>query len=659
MSTATCVVRRTPPAFGGYPACVVRRASIALLVALVPLSIANAQVRFERTGYRLTSIGERLAVSARVVDARRRPVANANIRWRIADPTIATVNPQGVVVSRRAGYTKLWAVAGRDSASALILVDQWAAKFDFSPSVVRFDAVGAKLPLRVLVRDAAGHPINDQNRKTAACRSLNERIASLAATGEVLSHTNGVTYVRCTDRGVADSVRVEVRQRALRASIADKLSFGAKLVGDTFRIRINAFDRAGDEIKEVQATWASLDPGVVSIDPLTGLARSIGPGDVKIVGQVGDATDTLSVQVALSPGMQLPQTFVGTDTAGGAGGRGPALVMQSSLYLAEGDESPVSVSARDAFGAAVPNPEVRLMSSDTGVVAVLPGRRVVARKPGEAYVHGLFGTLRDSMKVSVRIKAAATAGGAAEGAGAAAFVRPRFDIEAARARYARSRDSATKAMRRQSIVAEYSGKLLSLSGIAEQAAHSTRLTKGFSETRTGLLLGGMIEAAPHRMIKGTAVYRLGTLATNQPTGEDLTVTEAEADLTFSPAPWFGIRGGYVVRKDATKLANQHWQFPRASIVTRFPFVGGAVVNVMGFSVLPLASYSGQVDATGKEMKPNPFSLAGEAGLELHSGPFSAGVIYYVEKFTFPVLNGEIRKDQFSTIRLRLGLQGGR
>lgn len=641
--------------------CVVRRASTAVLLTLIAFKSASAQVRFERTGYRLTSIGERLAVSARVVDARRRPVASANIRWRIADPTIASVNPQGIVVSRRVGYTKLWAVAGQDSASALILVDQWAAKFDFSPTVVRFDAVGAKLPLRVLVRDAAGHPINDRSRKTASCRSLNERIASLAANGEVRSHTNGVTYVRCTDRGIADSVRIEVRQRALRALIADKLNYGSKVVGDTFRIRINAFDRAGDEIKDIQATWASLQPVVVSIDPLTGLARAVGPGDeVKIVGQVGDATDTLTIQVSMSPGMAAP-VLAGGDNPAGLGGdaRGPALVMQASLYLAEGDESPVAVSARDAFGATVNNPDVRLSSNDTAVVAVLPGRRVAARKAGVAYVLGQFGTLRDSMQVSVRVKAVANAGGGADATDAVAFVRPRFNLDSARQRYRARRDSAAEAIRKQSVVAQYSGRMLSLSGVAGQAAHSTRLTAGFFETRTGLMYGGVAEVAPHRMLKGTVHFRMGTLLTNQPTGEDLHVTEGEADLTFSPAPWFGIRGGYAMRNDQTELATQHWTFPRASLVGRFPFVGGAVVNTMGISVLPFAKYTGHKDGTGKEISPKPFSLGGEAGLEVHTGYFSAGVVYYVEKFEFPVLNGETRKDQFSTIRIRLGLQAGR
>jgi hypothetical protein len=363
----------------------------------------------------------------------------------------------------------------------------------------------------------------------------------------------------------------------------------------------------------------------------------------------------------MTPGMVAPVLTGGDTPAAGVGGdaRGPALVMQSSLYLAEGDESPVAVSARDAFGAPVNNPDVRLSSSDTAVVAVLPGKRVAARKAGVAFILGQFGTLRDSMQVSVRVKAVANAGAGNEAAGGVAFVRPRFNLDSARARYKTRRDSAAEAMKKQSVVAQYSGRMLSLSGVAGQAAHSTRLTAGYFETRTGLMYGGVAEAAPHRMLKGTVHFRMGTLLTNQPTGEDLQVTEAEGDLTFSPTPWFGIRAGYAMRNDKTELATQHWTFPRASLVARFPFVGGTVVNTMAISVLPFAKYTGHVDGTGQEISPKPFSLGGEAGLEVHTGVFSAGVIYYVEKFTFPVLNGETRKDQFSTIRIRLGLQGGR
>ena len=629
----------------------------ALALLTIPMRAADAQVRFERTGYRLTSIGEQMPVSARLVGSPRRPVANAKIRWRIADSSIATVSQSGIVVSRSSGYTKLWAVAGDDSASALILVDQWAAKFEFSPPLVRFDAVGSKLPLRVSVRDAAGHLIGSQNRRTATCRSVNERIASLGINGELSARGNGVTYVRCSDRGIADSVRVEVRQRAVRAEIADKPLIANKTVGDTFRIRISARDRVGDEIRDVQATWASLNPGIISIDPLTGMARSVGAGPVRIVAQVGDATDTVSIMVQPGSGMPIAVAEGGTgiETV-----RVPTLTL-GSLYLMVGDTGRVAATAKDASGNTISNPNLTYRSNDTSIVtpvAIRSGLGWVARRTGVTYIVTQFGPIVDSLQVSVRAKGTATPT-LAGNAGSVAFVRPTFDTVAARRIYAQRLDSAARAIKRASIVKEATGRLLAVSGVAGQVAHSSRLSRVFAESRTGLMYGGSATLAPFGWLKATGGLLTGSLGTNRPTGEEMTVTETEGQLIISPAPWFGLGGGYMVRNEKTQLATQRWTFPRVSATTRFTFVGGAFTTVAGISVLPAARYTGYADSTGAEVRPNPFSLAGEAGLEVNTGFLSAGIMYYVERFTFPVLAGETRRDQFSALKLRVGLQAGR
>ncbi|HMC55553.1 MAG TPA: hypothetical protein VKH19_10305 [Gemmatimonadaceae bacterium] len=636
-----------------------------LLVALVFTAVAvmpakAQQVRFERTGYRLTSIGERSPVVARVYNASRQPVAGARIRYHIADSTIATVSSGGIVTSRHPGYTKLWAVAGNDSVSALILVDQWAAKFDFTPSTVRFDAVGSSQPLRVLVRDAAGHLIPDASRRTTQCRSMNERVARLEASGAVTARANGITWVRCSDRGVADSVRIEVRQRPVKAVIAEKPVLAQKFVGDTFQIRLSAQDRVGDEIRDVQATWASLSPSVLSVDPLSGKARGVAPGLAKIVAQVGDVTDTVSITVSPGAGMPMPVA----DTASGLSildaPRVPTLALQP-LYLMVGDTGRATAVAKDAAGNTISNPGLIYRSSDTTIVAAVATRQGpgwVARHTGVAYVVAQFGSIVDSLQVSVRNKGAAAAS-FANSANAVAFERPRFDTAAARRVYAQRLDSAARAIKRASIVKEVTGRMLSVSGYAGQVAHAAHLSKMFTERRSGLMYGGSAELAPFNWIQFSGDFRTGSLSTNQATGEDMTVSEVQGDITFSPVPWFGFGGGYVRRMEQTQLATQRWEFPRVSAMARFPFVGGAITSVTGISVLPGASYTGYIDSVGTTIKPNPFSLAGEAGLELRTGVLSAALTYYVERFTFPVVAGEERRDQFSTLRLRVGLQAGR
>ena len=632
-----------------------------ILTALLALpAAAEAQVRFERTGFRLTSIGEQVAVSGRVLDARRRPVPSTRLRWRISDPSIASVSPQGVVVSRKSGNTRLWAVSGTDSASALIVVDQWAAKFEFAPGLMRLDAVGAKAPLKINVRDAEGHLIAEQNRKAATCRSLNERVAALAPNGEVTARANGVTYVRCTDRGVADSVRIEVRQRAARVTIADKATFtNPKYVGEVFTLRASAHDRSNDEIREPVTSWASLNPTILSVDPLSGATRAIGAGTARVIAQVGDVSDTLSIPVSPSLGQPVPPNSDTATTVDVTTIRVPTLDIEQLAAFSEGEQQTVRFTARDAAGAEVRNAEVLLRSSDTSVIAVLPNLKVQSKRTGSAWVVGRFGNAFDSVQVIVRsLNAAAARGGTTGNTADAAipFVRPTIDAVAIRQRehevYRARVDSALKDSR---IVRVATGKFIALDAVGGQVAYTFSDSTG-SEKRTGVLYGGAMELAPFKRIRLGAEFRKGTLTpTAGGLGNELSLTQVSGDLTMHAADYLGIRLGAALRavREGDSLALQHWVIPRASVISRLNFIGDRISTLAGISILPGASY------TGADAKPEPLSYSGEAGIEFNSAWFRADLLYTIERLSFPKAGTQQRLDQFSTIRLRMGLRRGR
>src|SRR4051812_17481261 len=112
------------------------RAAAFLVLSLgVAGSAAHAQrVAFERPAYRLHSIGQRL--TTRVFDGSGRALAGPSVAFRADDPSVATVTARGEVVSRKEGFTRVWAKNGRDSASTFITVEQRAARFAFSPMTV-------------------------------------------------------------------------------------------------------------------------------------------------------------------------------------------------------------------------------------------------------------------------------------------------------------------------------------------------------------------------------------------------------------------------------------------------------------------------------------------------------------------------------------------
>src|SRR5687767_12595680 len=103
------------------------RASTLLAAFSALAGSAHAQRVQMPVGYRLTWIGARWQADAKVVDGRGQQI-QAPLTFRVADPTIATVSSRGEVTARKPGNTRLWAVSGRDSASALIVVEQWPAR---------------------------------------------------------------------------------------------------------------------------------------------------------------------------------------------------------------------------------------------------------------------------------------------------------------------------------------------------------------------------------------------------------------------------------------------------------------------------------------------------------------------------------------------------
>ena len=638
----------------------IRGLAVVALLSALPFTTGSAQVQFERAGFRLTSIGERISVSGRVVDASRRPVASANIRWRVADPSIASVTPQGVVVSRKVGNTKLWAVAGDDSASALILVDQWAAKFDFLPALVRLDAVGAVQPLRIVVRDAEGHPIASQNRRPASCRSLNATVAALGASGEVSAKGIGVTYVRCADRGIADSVRVEVRQRPARVMIAEKGSMVSRGVGDTIPLRVNAADARGAEIRNVSATWASLNPAIVSVHPVSGVARLIGLGTARIVAQAGDVTDTVTIGVAQVAGGQVPTNTEAV--AENAAARGPT-VKVDPLYPIVGDTTTLRWTVRDAANVEVQGAAVSI-TVDTSMVHLLSRGRFIAKKEGQSFVHARFGETTDSALIYARARPRINVETTTAEEGRA-FVRPTFNVDSLDRVYRTSRDSARSDILNPSRMAGLRAPrfLVSASIVGGPAAHSFHDSTG-TEKRAGFLYGGQADVSLFRYVKLIGELRTGTVNSNSGTGTQLDITEAVATFAVQGSEAFSLGVNYNMRATTEKaggpaLATQQWRYSKVFVALRPAFIGGFVRTNMAFNaVLPGATYTGYTDASGAAINPEPMSLGGEAGLDVVvAGGWRLGLLYNVESFKFQkVGSGDPRRDQFSTIRLKAGWQ---
>lgn len=605
---------------------------LAGLIASAPHALAQdaggRRVVFERFGYRLKSVGETIAASAGVLDASLRPVPNAPLTWRVDNAAIATVTPRGIVQARSAGYTRLWAVSGRDSASAVIVVVLSGVTIEFNPSPLRFDAAGGVLPLRIHLLDPSGAAPLDLSR-SGLCRSRNDRIATLGAGGTVRARASGVTYIHCTARRVSDSVRVEVGQRPARITIANAGGTAPLVVGDTLRVRARAENGSGEAISE-SASWTSLNRTVLDIDSESGLARALAPGTARVVAQLGSVADTLNIEVlsvaATSLRIEPITPFVG-------------------------DTVHVSVVARDAAGAvlgpqAIENMSLR--STRSSVVFVIGGQRVVALGTGTAWLVAMAGPASDSIQITPRDRNIAAAPQATNDGVSVLAQQQR----------ARQRMDSIRAAAQLMEARRIAGRLVVVTAGASRVSHSANLAQGISESRSGLLVGGTAAVAPDAALMFAGDFRTGTLNGDDAAG-DLKMTEVRGQFTYWAGRWFGLRGGYTRRSESTDLALHRWQFANISALSRFAFRDGAIQSVSSVSQLPWGSFSGYVDNAGNPVQLKKSSYALETGVEFHYQQLRAGIAYSGEYFAFPDVNGASRRDQFSSIRLRVGVETGR
>jgi hypothetical protein len=624
-----------------------------MVVAALSAMSGRAQAqRIEMpVGYRLTWIGARWQANARVLDSRGQPTATT-LTYRMADPSVATVSRTGEVTAKKPGNTRLWAVAGRDSASALIVVEQWPARFTFSPASIRFDARDVKQEVRVLASDSAGVPIVGGSIRAGVCRSVNTNVATLRA-DTVTAVANGSTWIRCADRGIADSIRVTVQQRATSAFIVNKpVLTRQRAPGDTFSVRVTARDRMGKDVADARPTWASLNPLVVSVDPVSGRARAVGGGEARVIVQVGDVADSVSIPVSGNPIQLATAPVAPVDSAPKA----RAMLRAQEMFIYEGETTYVSLTAVDTAGAAVPFADLAIRIADTSIVRKLDTARIVGRKAGQSQFIVRYAGLADTATINVRTRSSGSLTSGLGGDSArAAFAMPRA-VDSTRqhaaalqaARNAIFTDPNVRAIRQDlDVVTNAFGS------VAEQLI---RTDDGVIEDRTGPLYGGTANLTLYQKLELAGSFRLGTLASVDTIGENVKFKEAEGSVGIFPIRQLGLRAGVQLRGEDTELASQTWMIPKVSLVSRFSFIGNVFNTYGAFFIMPKAksSRAGDDVETG-----SLFSRGAEAGLEFRlarATGLNGGLTYYVEQLSF---DESQRTESFAAIRLRFGFNFGR
>ena len=164
----------------------------------------------------LTALGDTVRLAAVVRDANGNAVANATVTWSSEDPSVVTVDRDGLVAAEGNGEATIIATSGDVSDSAHLTVAQTVATVEVSPSTDTLTALGDTLRLLAAVRDANGHAVGDAG---VTWSSGDESVVTVDGDGLVTAVANGGTEVTAVAGDVSGEASIGVSQRAAAVEV--------------------------------------------------------------------------------------------------------------------------------------------------------------------------------------------------------------------------------------------------------------------------------------------------------------------------------------------------------------------------------------------------------------------------------------------------------
>ncbi len=232
----------------------------------------------------LDALEDTVRLTAAVLDPNGRPIADAVVSWASADTSIVTVDPEGLATAVATGTAFVRATLGELADSVITEVRQVPAGVRIEPadSPLTFASLGDTLRLSAVVVDANGHAIPGLS---VSWSTSNVAVAAIDDDGLLTATGNGTAIVTATALSASGTTRVEVRQVAASMSVESPLDLLA--MGDSLRIKAQAFDAGGSPIVRARFAWTTSDTAVATVTPL-GWVYAIGVGVVEITATLDD-----------------------------------------------------------------------------------------------------------------------------------------------------------------------------------------------------------------------------------------------------------------------------------------------------------------------------------------------------------------------------------
>jgi uncharacterized protein YjdB len=326
----------------------------ALTVLPVPVALVQVQL-----GVATIIAGSSTGATADTRDATNNVLTGRVVTWSTSDEVVATVDPvTGVVTALAPGTANIIATSEGVSGQATLTVQPAVASVSVTLAASSL-IEGQSTTATAASRDAANAVLTD---RPVTWSSDNTAVATVdPVTGAITAVAPGTANIVATSEGISGQAALTVLPVPV-ATVTVTLNASTILIGTVTTATAVTLDASSNVLTGRTVTWTSSDPGVATVDAVTGAVTALAPGSAAIVatseGVSGQATLTVPPPV-WSVGVTL--------------GASTLVVGQSTAATATPRDVGGAVLSGRVFAWSSSNRDVATVDATGAVTAVAPG----------------------------------------------------------------------------------------------------------------------------------------------------------------------------------------------------------------------------------------------------------------------------------------------
>lgn len=345
-----------------------RSATSVITTSLLPASAVTVA-----PGSATVAVGQRVQLTARVLDSAGAQLAGRTVSWTSDQPGVATVAQDGQVTAVAVGRATITATSeGKTGQATIDVTPTPVATLTVTPSSLTLP-VGTTQLVTAVARDAQGAVLPG---RVVTWLSGAPTLATVSQSGLVTATGEGTALIIATCEGQQARVSLTVVPAIVTQVSVSPTT--ATLNPDSSRqFAASARDANGNVLAGRPMSWSSSDRAVATVSA-SGVVTALAVGTSQLSASTGGITGSALVTVALVPvanvAMSLP-----------------------TLSLVEAGTSTLSATATDSLGGiltgrtlvwASDNPAVATVTQGGVVAAIAPGRAIVSAAVPNAGVGG-------------------------------------------------------------------------------------------------------------------------------------------------------------------------------------------------------------------------------------------------------------------------------